>query len=293
MGRKWAEAFLFRHDYVKRKLQKQLESSPPDFSDVKLGFLQRIKDKVASNSIPLALVFNFDQTGSKLVPVCEWTMEKQGSRQVPVVGKEDKREITVLLTVTATGKLLPPQVIYQGKTPGCHPKVTFPSSWNITHSESHWSTEKTMLEYVDQVLVPCVSQTRQELELADDHPALAIFDVFRAHRCESFLKKLCTHNKHQVFVPAGCTGELQPLDLSVNEEFKAAMKSSFSRWYADEVKQALDQGVSLDNLKVDLRANLIKPLHANWFMLAMSTLQHKPDAVCRGFEKSGIIEFLQ
>ena len=220
-------------------------------------------------------------------------MEKQGSRQVPVVGKEDKREITVLLTVTATGKLLPPQVIYQGKTPGCHPKVTFPSSWNITHSESHWSTEKTMLEYVDQVLVPCVSQTRQELELADDHPALAIFDVFCAHRCESFLKKLCTHNIHQVFVPAGCTRELQPLDLSVNEEFKAAMKSSFSRWYADEVKQALDQGVSLDNLKVDLQASLIKPLHANWLMLAMSTLQHKPDAVCRGFEKSGIIELLQ
>ena len=61
-------------------------------------------------------------------------------------------------------------------------------------------------------------------------------------------------------MPAGCTGELQLLDLSVNEGFKAAMKCSFSRWYADEVRQAL---VSLDNLKVDLRASLIKPLHAN------------------------------
>ena len=122
---------------------------------------------------------------------------------------------------------------------------------------------------------------------------LLSFHVFRAHRCESFLKKLRTHNIHQVFVPAGCTEELQPLDPSVNEEFKAAMKSIFSRWYVDEVKQALDQGVSLDNLKVDLRASLIKPLHANWLNLAMSTLQHKLDAVCRGFEKSGIIEFLQ
>ena len=69
------------------------------------------------------------------------------------------------------------------------------------------------------------------------------FDVFRAHRCESFLRILCTHNIHQVFMPAGCTGELQPIDISVDEEFKAVMKSSFSRWYADEVKQALDQGV--------------------------------------------------
>ena len=63
-----------------------------------------------------------------------------------VVGKEDKREITVLLTVAATGRLLHPQVVYQGKTPGCHPKVTFPAPSNITHSESHWSTGETMLE---------------------------------------------------------------------------------------------------------------------------------------------------
>ncbi len=47
-----------------------------------------------------------------------------------------------------------------------------------------------MLEYVDNVLVPYVSTTRQKLGLADDHPALAIFDVFMSHRCDSVLKKL-------------------------------------------------------------------------------------------------------
>ena len=50
-------------------------------------------------------------------------------------------------------------------------------------------------------------------------------------------------------MPAGCTGELQALDLSVTEELKAVMKSSFYCWYANEVKQALDQGASLENLK--------------------------------------------
>ena len=49
-------------------------------------------------------------------------------------------------------------------------------------------------------------------ELADDHCALAIFDVFQAHRCDSVLKKLNSYNIREVFVPAGCTGELQPLD---------------------------------------------------------------------------------
>ena len=68
------------------------------------------------------------------------------------------------------------------------------------------------------------------------------------------------------------------------------MKSNFFRWYAGEVKEALDQGVALQDVKVDLRASLIKPLHANWLMLAMSALQDKSDMIRRGFEKSGIVE---
>ena len=236
---------------------------------------------------------NFDQTNSKLVPVSDWTLEKEGSKQVAIVGKEDKREIIVLLTVTASGKLLPPQVIYQGKTQGCHAKVTFPESWHITHSSSHWSTEETMLQFIDSVLVPYVVKTRHELDLADDHHALAIFDVFKAHHCDSVLKKLRENNIHQVFVPAGCTSDLQPLDVSVNQEFKALIKNHFSRWYANEVRQALDQGVKLQDVKIDLRATLIKPLHGNWLMLAISSLHTKQDLIKSGFEKSGILEYLK
>ena len=47
-----------------------------------------------------------------------------------------------------------------------------------------------MLEYIDTVLLPYVTQTRQKLELAMDHPAFALFDVFKAHRCEITLEKL-------------------------------------------------------------------------------------------------------
>ncbi len=126
LGRKWAESFLFRHGYVKRKATKAARKLPADFADIKLTFLERITNEVQSNSIPLALVLNWDQTGSKLVPVSECTLEKEGTKQIPVVGKDDKREITVLITVAATGDMLPPQVIYKGETPGCHAKVTFP-----------------------------------------------------------------------------------------------------------------------------------------------------------------------
>ena len=48
-----------------------------------------------------SLVINLDQTESKSVPVSQWTLAEQGSTQVPVVGKDDKREITVVLAESA------------------------------------------------------------------------------------------------------------------------------------------------------------------------------------------------
>ena len=266
---------------------------PPNFEDLKSAFLERIRNEVTENAIPPKLIINWDQTGSKLVPVSEWTLAEQGSRQVPVVGKEDKWEITVLLAVSATGVLLPPQVIYQGKTIGCHAKITFPTDWDITHSESHWSTEVTMLTYLDNVVIPYFAEARRDLELADDHVALAIFDVFAAHRCDSVLKKLRDNIIHQVYIPACCTGELQPLDLSVNDEFKAIMKDNFSRWYAHEVQEALDSGKQLDEISIDLKASMIKSLHANWLITAITVLQTRvTTSLTRGFEKAGIMECL-
>ena len=58
----------------------------------------------ADLSTPTATTFNWDQTGIKLVPVSSRTMAKSATKQIPVVGVEDKREITVLLAATAAGE---------------------------------------------------------------------------------------------------------------------------------------------------------------------------------------------
>ena len=73
----------------------------------------------------------------------------------------------------------------------------------------------------------------RELELADDHLVLTILDVFAAHCCSDVLAKLPSNHIHQVYAPASFTGELQALDVGVNENW---WKLPFSRWYADEVK---------------------------------------------------------
>lgn len=151
--------------------------------------------------------------------------------QVPIIGIEDKREITALLTITLAGELLPPQLIYAGKTNRCHPHSEFPDTWAITHSDNHWSNEGTMLQYADKILLPYLDVKRDHA----NQKALIILDVFAAHRCESFKEKLKSMNCFMVYVPAGCTGDLQPLDLSVNDEYKHLMKAAFIDFYSEQV----------------------------------------------------------
>ena len=111
--------------------------------------------------IPFELILNWDQTGVKIVPSSNWTMEVSGSKRVEIQGLSDKRQITLVLCGNIIGDFLPPQVIYQGMTYRCEPLYNFPLDWSVTHSKKHWSTESTMLEYINDIVYPYVASVRQ------------------------------------------------------------------------------------------------------------------------------------
>lgn len=290
LKKSWAYSFLGRHGYVKRKSTRTARKIPADFQDIKSAFITRVQETVRSNNIPLQMVVNFDQTGTKMVPVSDWTLEVQGTKQIDMIASDDKREVTVLLAVSLSGELLPPQVIYAGKTERCHPSVIVPQGWNVTHSPSHWSTKDTMVEYAEKILLPYMEEQRQKLDLQEDAPGLCIFDVFAAHRCEEFTRKLEEGRVKYVFVPAGCTGLLQPLDISVNEPFKQNLKKIFGRWYAEKVKKSLDRDNSVDNVHVDLKTSVIKPVHFQWLIENYCWLAQQEGPLIRGWKESGILE---
>ena len=51
--------------------------------------------------------------------------------------------------------------------------------WLISRSPNHWSNEETMLEYINEVIVPYVDWKREDLDLSCNYPAVAIFDHFK------------------------------------------------------------------------------------------------------------------
>ena len=164
----WAKSLLKRMGYVKRKSSNAGKVTLEDFEELKAVFLADIKAEVLMNDIPIDLVFNWDQTGIQLIPTGEWTMHQAKDKLVPITHSDDKRQITGVLAVTATGKYFSPQLIYKGKTVRCHPKLATPTGWDIWHSENHWSTGETMIRYIEKVIVPFVDEKRAEFPIKYD-----------------------------------------------------------------------------------------------------------------------------
>ena len=65
---------------------------------------------------------------------------------------------------------------------------------------------------------------------------------------------------------SGCTGELQPLDISVNQYYKAELRKRFTCWYAGEIEKGLNEGKRVEGIKIDFRLSVMKPVHAQWLM---------------------------
>ena len=64
-----------------------------------------------------------------------------------------------------TGKLLPLQLVYQGKTRSCLPSMSLPSGWDVTFTINHWYNEVSMECFIHNIIVPYVQETREKLQL--------------------------------------------------------------------------------------------------------------------------------
>lgn len=119
-------------------------------------------------------------------------------------GRNDKRQITMVASITSNGDCLPPQLIYSGKTDRCHPKnVIFDDDWLIDHSESHWTTNETFNRYIDHILIPYVNKQRISI---GNKTGLLVLDKFKVHLAGiEYKEKLKANDILWIFIPSSQT----------------------------------------------------------------------------------------
>ena len=283
----WAKYLLQRMGMVKRRGSTKAKVNVKNFEELKELFLSDVKSVIEMDEIPPAMVINWDHTAINYVPVSSWTMEKEGSKKVEIVAKDDKRQITAVFGCSMAGDFLPVQLLYQGKTTRSLPHFQFPEDWHVMSTPNHWANEDTTKLYIEKIIFPYLRKKREELRLSSEHPALLLFDNFKAQCTETILKYLDSNNINVVLVPPNCTDQLQPLDLSVNRSAKEFLRNEFQEWYAQQVCAQL-QG-KVDKKPVDLRLSIVKPLGAKWMVNFYNYIQTKPDVVKNGFREAGIL----
>lgn len=259
----FAVSLLWRMGFVKRKGTKSVKQLPADFDEIKKKYVEKVSNVVTTFQIPDSLIINWDQTGCQLIPGGDWTMDQRRAQQVSITGLDDKRQITLLLAITKSGSLLSPQLIYPGKSDRCLPKgVVFPSSWDITFTESHRSNEETMVRFV--IIIPYVNGIRESLPLSKcNQEAVTIFDVYKAHQSPKLLELLKQNTIIPLFVPACSTDKFQPLDLAVNREYKEILKGHFHDWYTKKVCDDTDSTIidlALQYSNQFMRVGLLAPM---------------------------------
>ena len=90
LTRDWAKSLLCRLGFVKRWGSTAAKITVTNFDEVKEQYLLDVKAVVQIEEIPQDMIINWDQTGIKYVPVDMWTMEKEGSKRVQVIGQMTK-----------------------------------------------------------------------------------------------------------------------------------------------------------------------------------------------------------
>lgn len=262
------------------------------WNEVRSLFLYEISEKVLRYKIPDELIINADQTPSKFVATDNVTIAKKGEKHISRAGSSDKRCITLTVCESLDGKILPFQLIYQGKTQRSLPNFGFPDGFCLSYNEKHWSNEKESIRLIEEVLVPYIEKVKDAKFLPANQKTLLIWDAFKAQSTEKVKDVLSQHSIECVMVPKNMTHLLQPLDLTTNGSLKKLEKRAFSKYFTSSIMSALREEPNRDvtSIKVDLKLSTLKPYHAKVMVEAYEFLQSKKGVsiIKNGWQSAGI-----
>jgi hypothetical protein len=215
-------------------------------------------------------IINMDQTPIPFTYNSRKTLEIVGRRTVHVrKSTNDTKRATFAMTVTASGKLLKPLLVFKGARNGRIVQrefPTFPNDMLYSCQPNAWMDEEVMLLWVEQVLGPYVATA------PDGVVPILFLDSYRCHMMASVVTKIQDLGVEVENIPGGCTGLCQPVDVGVNKPFKNRIREQWETWMIEE-------GLASGTTSPPSREDIVR-----WTRVASDTL---PPAMIRNAWRHG------
>ena len=282
--RRWLHGTML---WSERRATRAAQKLPDDWEKLCLRAFLRIAYGIKEEDIPSELFVNSDQTQVVYAQGSKLTWAKTGSRQVTVIGEDEKRAFTVVVSVSNSGELLPFQAIYQGySTKTCPSKSAKDYAaadaagfrFEFSKSKTYWSTHETMHSLVDNIIEPYFAKQKATLGLPPSQKAIWKIDVWSVHRSEEFRGWMKDHYPNIIldFVPGGCTPVWQACDTGIQRIFKHSLKRSYHEDVVTAILKQMED--SMDAIRVDKRLGILRDQSVSWLWKAHQTL-NKPEIV--------------
>jgi len=229
VSRQWVRRLLHDMGYsFKKTTIASKDIDPSDLVKFRDNLNRKIRWVMNEYSIPWTRVINLDQTSVRLLPTSDFSWSPCGEKKALPADK--LTQTTVVLAVGTEVGTLMTQIIFTGKTPRVLTCAPAPEDCEVTHTHNHWSSAETMQLLLKQIDAKLNADTPQK-------PWLCLLDLCSVHTSVAFRKWV-----HEdagwiklVFIAAGTTGELQPLDRSFMRSFKEKLRAQTAMHFAETV----------------------------------------------------------
>jgi hypothetical protein len=269
--------------WSERRATKAAQKLPANHEQVLEEAFFREAHVIRDYRVPAALRVNTDQTQLVYHQGSGSTWNQRGARQVATVGQEEKRAFTLVPSISASGVLLPMQAVFVGKTTTSCPSSTAPRSDEAktlhyimlpSKTATYWSNHETMHLLVNTVIAPYFDNMKKALGLPPSQFSIWKIDCWSVHKSQDFLGWMKEDHPKIIllFVPGGCTGLWQPLDVGIQRLLKLSIKRSAHRDIVEEALKQIKAGKAPHEIKLNNTVGTLRNRSVGWVVQAINDL---------------------
>jgi hypothetical protein len=216
------------------------------------GLLQEIISIVNDENRSYAFTITMDQTPILHAIITKDTIDRRGVKPINMrTAGGDIRQVTIAIMITVSGHQLPLLVVFKGKSihfctantvtnimVDCCIQIAEIPNGTIAHREvptlpagsiyhlnkKVWFNGQIMLNWIEHVLAPYIATVPPGII------PILFLDQFRVHMMGSIVNAIQALGMQVEFIPAGCTGLVQPVDVGFNKAFRCKMQDKFLKW---------------------------------------------------------------